>query len=93
MQESTLKATMKGTSPSRSQTLYNVGLCLWALSFDDVGMQQLEKNDFVDPLVGLLKQGVPASLVFKLPARPRVLVLLSSGVSLAARPASQQTPK
>jgi hypothetical protein len=43
----------------RSQVLYNVGLCLWQLSMDKGGMEQLQESGAVEPLVALLKEGMP----------------------------------
>lgn len=45
----------------RSQVLYNLGLCLWQLSFDEAGMKQLLEAPVVEPLVALLKEGVTPS--------------------------------
>lgn len=42
----------------RSQVLYNLGLCLWQLSFDEAAMKQLLDAPVVEPLVALLKEGV-----------------------------------
>ena len=57
LQESALKAGVRSSGACRSQTLYNLGLCLWQLTYDDAGLAQLQKADCVPPLVDLLKQG------------------------------------
>lgn len=53
-----MKTAQKDSSPMRSQVLYNLGLCLWQLSFDDAAMKQLLDAPVVEPLVALLKEGV-----------------------------------
>lgn len=57
-----MKTAQKESSPMRSQVLYNLGLCLWQLSFDEGGMKQLLEAPVVEPLVALLKEGVTASI-------------------------------
>ena len=57
LQESVLKAGVRSSGACRSQTLYNLGLCLWQLTYDHAGLAQLQKADCVPPLVDLLKQG------------------------------------
>lgn len=52
-----MKKAVANGGPARSQILYNCGLCLWQLSFDELAMQQLRKSRCVEPLVDLLKQG------------------------------------
>ena len=57
MQESTLKKAVRSSGNFRSQTLYNVGLCLWQLTFDDTALDAVVKADCIVPLVDLLKEG------------------------------------
>lgn len=52
-----MKTAQKESSPVRSQVLYNLGLCLWQLTFDEAGMKQLLEAPVVEPLVALLKEG------------------------------------
>ena len=58
-QEGVLREAVRSASAARSQMLYNAGLCLWQLSFDAAGTAALLKSKAVEPLVDLLKQGVP----------------------------------
>lgn len=57
MQVKCMKSAQDEQGPMRSQVLYNFGLCLWLLSFDASGMEELKKSAAVTPIVGLLKEG------------------------------------
>lgn len=52
-----MQAAGEEQGPMRSQVLYNFGLCLWLLSFDENGMEEIKKPAVVVPLVNLLKEG------------------------------------
>eukprot|EP00892_Ulva_mutabilis_P008643 jgi/Ulvmu1/6150/UM028_0006.1 len=52
-----MKTAQKDSSAMRSQVLYNLGLCLWQLGFDEAAMKQLLEAPVVEPLVALLKEG------------------------------------
>jgi hypothetical protein len=52
-----LRTALESTSGSRSQILYNLGLCLWQLTYDKAALAQMFKSRVVEPLVELLKQG------------------------------------
>jgi hypothetical protein len=60
-----LKKAVASGGPERSQILYNCGLCLWQLSFDEVALLQLRKSRCVEPLVDLLKQGTSLYLILQ----------------------------
>jgi hypothetical protein len=60
MQVQKMKVSQEDQSksrPQRAQTLYNFGLCLWLLSFDENGMKELQRRASVTPIVNLLKEG------------------------------------
>lgn len=61
MQEATLKAAVESPRGTRSQILYNVGLCLWQMTYDEASLAQMQKSRVVEPLVDLLKQGAEPS--------------------------------
>jgi hypothetical protein len=60
LQETCVKSAAKSNSAFRSQTLYNLVLSLWQLSFDEAGMAALQSSGIVSPLIQLLKEGAPA---------------------------------
>lgn len=53
-----MKTAQNESSPMRSQVLYNLGLCLWQLTFDEAGLKNLLEAPVVEPLVTLLKEGM-----------------------------------
>jgi hypothetical protein len=70
--------------PQRAQTLYNFGLCLWLLSFDDNGMIELQRPASLIPLVNLLKEGellYSTVLVASFPPPAHPIVLQYSSIA------------
>jgi hypothetical protein len=57
VQETALKGAIRSSGSARSQTLYNCGLCLWQLTFDEAALAAVAKADVAVPLVDLLKEG------------------------------------
>lgn len=56
-QVSVMKNTINGASSTRSQVLYQAGLCLWQLSFDEDGLENMKTAGVAGVLVDLLKGG------------------------------------
>ena len=69
LQVKCMKAAQEEQGPMRSQVLYNFGLCLWLLSYDDNGMEELKRPAAVVPLVNLLKEGMLTPTSSHAPAR------------------------